>query len=175
LQKTVENINERLDKEMKPWRSVQDGHGEEQVVSWVCETEQEEAREIARLIANLNASGLPFSDIAILARSRASYPKILEELAVLGIPVQPGSTQLGQLRFTTLNAATGAEANIIAGTPVRLATMRVSTSTAWAFPNINPFLPVTGSVIQVVTAAGKTPVTPRTRIENSALARDFCV
>ena len=84
------SINERLDKEMKPWRSVQDGHGEEQVVSWVCETEQEEAREIARLIANLNASGLPFGDIAILARSRASYPKILEELATLGIPVQPG-------------------------------------------------------------------------------------
>jgi DNA helicase-2/ATP-dependent DNA helicase PcrA len=75
---------------MKPWRSADDGHGKEQIVSWVCETEQEEAHEIARLIANLNASGLPFSDIAILARSRAAYPKILEELAALGIPVQPG-------------------------------------------------------------------------------------
>jgi DNA helicase-2/ATP-dependent DNA helicase PcrA len=83
-------IIDRLDKEMKPWRSAEDGHGREQIVSWVCETEQEEAREIARLIANLNASGLPFSDIAILARSRAAYPKILEELAALGIPVQPG-------------------------------------------------------------------------------------
>ena len=83
-------IIDRLDKEMKPWRSADDGHGKEQIVSWVCETEQEEAHEIARLIANLNASGLPFSDIAILARSRAAYPKILEELAALGIPVQPG-------------------------------------------------------------------------------------
>jgi DNA helicase-2/ATP-dependent DNA helicase PcrA len=83
-------IVDRLDKEMKPWRSAGDAQGSDQIVSWVCETEQEEAHEIARLIANLNASGLPFSDIAILARSRAAYPKILEELAALGIPVQPG-------------------------------------------------------------------------------------
>lgn len=83
-------IIDRLEKEMKPWRSIDNGHSAEQIVSWVCETEQEEAHEIARLIANLNASGLPFSDIAILARSRASYPKILEELSALGIPVQPG-------------------------------------------------------------------------------------
>lgn len=84
------SIIDRLEKEMKPWRSTDDGHGVDQIVSWVCETEQEEARVIARLVANLNASGLPFSEIAILARSRAAYPKILEELAVLGIPVQPG-------------------------------------------------------------------------------------
>ena len=83
-------ILDRLDKEMKPWRSAEDGHGVEQIVSWVHETEQEEASEIAKLIANLNAAGLPFSDIAILARSRAAYPKILEELENLGIPVQPG-------------------------------------------------------------------------------------
>lgn len=83
-------IDDRLEKEMKPWRSAEDGHGQEQIVSWVCDTEQEEAAEIARLIANLNASGLPFSDIAILARSRAAYPKILEELTARGIPVQPG-------------------------------------------------------------------------------------
>jgi DNA helicase-2/ATP-dependent DNA helicase PcrA len=75
---------------MKPWRAAEDGHGEEQIVSWACDTEQAEAVEIARLIANLNASGLPYSDIAILARSRAAYPKILEELASRGIPVQPG-------------------------------------------------------------------------------------
>ena len=83
-------INDRLEKEMKPWRTTEDGHGQEQIVSWKCETEQEEAREIARLIANLNASGLPYSDIAILARSRAAYPRILEELTASGIPVQPG-------------------------------------------------------------------------------------
>lgn len=83
-------INDRLDKEMKPWRAAKDGHGEEQIVSWACDTEQDEAVEIARLIANLNASGLPYSDIAILARSRAAYPKILEELAARSIPVQPG-------------------------------------------------------------------------------------
>jgi DNA helicase-2/ATP-dependent DNA helicase PcrA len=83
-------INDRLDKEMKPWRMAEDGHGAEQIVSWVCDTEQEEAQEIARLIANLNASGLPYSDIAILARSRAAYPKILEELTAREIPVQPG-------------------------------------------------------------------------------------
>jgi len=83
-------IEDRLDKEMKPWRLTEDGHGEEQIVSWACDTEQEEAAEIARLIANLNASGLPYNDIAILARSRAAYPKILEELTARGIPVQPG-------------------------------------------------------------------------------------
>jgi DNA helicase-2/ATP-dependent DNA helicase PcrA len=83
-------IIDRLEKEMKPWRSSEDGHEGDQIVSWVCDSEKEEAHEIARLIANLNASGLPFSDIAILARSRAAYPKILEELAALGIPVQPG-------------------------------------------------------------------------------------
>ena len=83
-------IEDRLEKEMKPWRSAEDGHGEKQIVSWVCDTEQDEAAEIARLIANLNASGLPYSDIAILARSRAAYPKILEELSARGIPVQPG-------------------------------------------------------------------------------------
>jgi DNA helicase-2/ATP-dependent DNA helicase PcrA len=83
-------IDDRLEKEMKPWRSAEDGHGEEQIVSWVCDTEQEEAAEIARLIANLNASGLPYSDIAILARGRTAYPKILEELTARGIPVQPG-------------------------------------------------------------------------------------
>jgi DNA helicase II / ATP-dependent DNA helicase PcrA len=83
-------IIDRLEKEMKPSRSSDDVHDEEQIVSWVCDTEQEEAHQIARLIANLNSSGLPFSDIAILARSRAAYPKILEELAALGIPVQPG-------------------------------------------------------------------------------------
>ena len=83
-------IDDRLEKEMKPWRSAEDGHGEQQIVSWVCDTEQEEAAEIARLIANLNASGLPYSDIAILARGRTAYPKILEELTARGIPVQPG-------------------------------------------------------------------------------------
>ena len=83
-------IDDRLDKEMKPWRSTDGGHGKEQIVSWTCNTEQEEAYEIARLIANLNSSGLPYSDIAILARSRAAYPRILEELTARGIPVQPG-------------------------------------------------------------------------------------
>ena len=83
-------INDRLEKVMKPWRSTQEGHGEEQIVSWAIETEQDEAKEIARLIANLNASGLPYSDIAILARSRAAYPRLLEELTAQGIPVQPG-------------------------------------------------------------------------------------
>ena len=82
-------IDDRLEKEMKPWRSSEDGHGEEQIVSWVGDAEQDEAREISRLIANLNASGLPFSDIAILVRGKTAYPKILTELAERGIPVQP--------------------------------------------------------------------------------------
>ncbi len=83
-------INDRLDKEMQPWRSRRDGHEEEQIVAWAQETEQEEAHEIARLISNLNAAGLPFRDIAVLARSRAAYPRIMQELEDLGIPVQPG-------------------------------------------------------------------------------------
>lgn len=83
-------IDDRLEKEMKPWRTRDDGHDKAQVVAWASDSEQDEASEIARLIANLNATGLPYRDIAILARSRAAYPKILNELSARGIPVQPG-------------------------------------------------------------------------------------
>jgi DNA helicase-2/ATP-dependent DNA helicase PcrA len=83
-----QSISDRLDKLMQPWRQKESEFPT--IVSWTQELEQDEASEIARLIKNLNASGLLFSDIAILARGRAAYPKILEELERQGIPVQPG-------------------------------------------------------------------------------------
>jgi len=83
-------VMDRLEKEMKPARLAEDGHGEAQIVSWASDTEMEEAKEISRLIANLHASGLPYADIAVLVRGRSAYPKILEALARIGVPVQPG-------------------------------------------------------------------------------------
>jgi DNA helicase-2/ATP-dependent DNA helicase PcrA len=70
-------IIDRLEKEMKPSRSSDDVHDEEQIVSWVCDTEQEEAHEIARLIANLNSSGLPLGRdgaIEVIRQGINTYP-----------------------------------------------------------------------------------------------------
>ena len=78
-------------------------------------------------------------------------------LSAIPIPGTGASTNGGQIRFTTLSVANASLAVPLAsGVPVRLGTMRVSTSTSWPFPNFNPFLPVTGTAIQVLTVGGKT-------------------
>jgi hypothetical protein len=59
----------RLDKEMRPVRAA----GPVEVVSWTAETEAGECDLIASAIRRLHAEGLPYRDIAVLVRGRASY------------------------------------------------------------------------------------------------------
>lgn len=54
------------------------------------ETEADEAADIAASIKKLAAKGYSYSQIAILVRTRTSYPAILEALELEGIPVTPG-------------------------------------------------------------------------------------
>src|SRR4051812_27695791 len=60
------------------------------VVAWAAEDEQAEAGYIANAILDLNESGVPYRDIAVLVRSRAAYARLLEQFATFDIPVQPG-------------------------------------------------------------------------------------
>ena len=86
----AKTISGRLDKSMKSYRTPEPSHTEAQVVAWSAPTETEEAEHVAEGIAQLHQKGLPYSEIAILVRGRAAYPKILSALAERGIPVQPG-------------------------------------------------------------------------------------
>ena len=45
---------------------------------------------IANLVLDLADEGVRFRDIAVLVRSRAAYPRLVEQFATFGIPVQPG-------------------------------------------------------------------------------------
>ncbi len=81
-------IPERLAKVMGTHRPSTEDLPE--VVVWSAATEAGEAAEIARLIKELHAAGVPFRDVAILVRGRAAYPRLVAELATQGIPVQPG-------------------------------------------------------------------------------------
>jgi DNA helicase-2/ATP-dependent DNA helicase PcrA len=84
----AQSIGGRLEKEMATHRedagpavSISIGHTDEQT----------EAEAIADLVERLHEDkGLPYREIAILVRGRASYPKILDALEAWGIPVQPG-------------------------------------------------------------------------------------
>lgn len=82
-------IPERIDKIMAPYRPPSGGPGPE-VVLWSTSTEVEEAGWIASLLLDLADSGVRFRDIAVLVRSRAAYPRLLEQFTTFGIPVQPG-------------------------------------------------------------------------------------
>lgn len=81
----AESIPSRLDKEM---RSVRDGAAVE-VVSWVADTEVDEANRIADTIHQLHEAGLPYRDVAVLVRTRAAYPALLAAFDDHGVPVQP--------------------------------------------------------------------------------------
>lgn len=84
-----ETIPERIEKTMATHRP---SHGDPapEVVVWAAPTEAEEAGWIANLILELTESGVRFRDIAVLVRSRAAYPRLLEQFATFNIPVQPG-------------------------------------------------------------------------------------
>ena len=82
--KTIPN---RIDKEMNPFR---DGSHTTEIDVWVADDELEEAGWIAQLILDLNEDhGLPFRDIAVLVRTSAAYPKLIEQFNTFDIPVQP--------------------------------------------------------------------------------------
>ncbi|MFG2049624.1 ATP-dependent helicase [Micromonospora sp. NPDC048935] len=85
----AETIPERIDKQMLPKRPSADSPQSE-VVVWTAETETEEAGWIVSYILDLVDDGVPLRDIAVLVRSRAAYPRLVEQFATFGIPVQPG-------------------------------------------------------------------------------------
>ncbi len=82
------SIPNRLDKAMLPFRPAADGG--DAVTAWAADYEIDEAGFIANAILDLNESGLPFRDVAVLVRSRAAYRRLLEQFATFDIPVQPG-------------------------------------------------------------------------------------
>ena len=69
--------------------------GAVEVVTWSADTEPDEAERIAETIKQLHAKGLPYRNIAVLVRTRATYPQLLEAFDAHGVPVQPaGRTEL---------------------------------------------------------------------------------
>ena len=82
-------IPERIEKTMAPHRPASSGTGPE-VVAWSAATEAGEAGWVANLILDLADQGVRYRDIAVLVRGRASYPRLVEQFATFGIPVQPG-------------------------------------------------------------------------------------
>jgi DNA helicase-2/ATP-dependent DNA helicase PcrA len=82
------SIAGRLSKEMAPHRSS--GGGAPEVALWTAPAEIDEAGYIANAILDLADMDVPYSDIAVLVRSRAAYQKLIEQFATFGIPVQPG-------------------------------------------------------------------------------------
>jgi DNA helicase-2/ATP-dependent DNA helicase PcrA len=82
-------IPERIDKTMAPHRPPSSKPGP-QVVVWSAPTEVDEAGWIANLILDLADQGVRYRDIAVLVRGRAAYPRLVEQFATFGIPVQPG-------------------------------------------------------------------------------------
>jgi DNA helicase-2/ATP-dependent DNA helicase PcrA len=84
----AELIEARLPKTMQVDRATA---GEAEVVNWMQETPQDEARVIAEAIKQaVDERGYRYRDVAILCRGRISIPPILDALRALDIPVQPG-------------------------------------------------------------------------------------
>lgn len=77
----------RLDKTMETHRPA--GSGPE-IVVWHSPTELDEAGWIAQVILDLADEGVAYRDIAILVRTSAAYPRLVDQLATFDIPVQPG-------------------------------------------------------------------------------------
>ena len=85
----AETIPDRIEKEMEPHRPAADSKPE--LVVWHGATEAEEAGWIANLVLDLHEKrGVPFRDIAVLVRSSAAYPRLVDQFRTFDIPVQPG-------------------------------------------------------------------------------------
>ncbi|MGI8753286.1 MAG: ATP-dependent helicase [Acidimicrobiales bacterium] len=78
-----------IDKTMLASRSGAAGPAPE-VVVWSVPTEADEAGWIAGFIDELAQSGVAYRDIAVLVRSRAAYPRLVDAFSTFDIPVQPG-------------------------------------------------------------------------------------
>jgi DNA helicase-2/ATP-dependent DNA helicase PcrA len=81
------SIPGRLVKTMLPDRPA--GRTPE-VVVWYSPSELDEAGWIAQTILDLSDRDVQFRDIAVLVRSSASYPRLVDQFATFDIPVQPG-------------------------------------------------------------------------------------
>lgn len=81
----AQSIPGRLPKVMTATRAA----GGVEVVTWFEDMEEDEAAEIAEAIRRLHDKGLAYRDIAILVRSRTSYPRLLAALEDARVPVQP--------------------------------------------------------------------------------------
>lgn len=77
----------RIEKTMQPYRPAGDSPA---VVAWYAPSELDEAGWIASVILDLHDAGVDFRDIAVLVRTSASYPKLVDQFATFDIPVQPG-------------------------------------------------------------------------------------
>lgn len=77
----------RIEKAMQPHRLAGDSPA---VVAWYAQSELDEAGWIASLILDLHDAGFEFRDIAVLVRTSAAYPKLVDQFATFDIPVQPG-------------------------------------------------------------------------------------
>ncbi|TLM69219.1 MAG: ATP-dependent helicase [Deltaproteobacteria bacterium] len=97
-------IPQRLDKEMQSIRQA----GRPEIITWSDDTQEDEARQIARTIERLYAEGYRYRDIAILYRSvRTSAPVMAEVLEEFNIPfscggrtglfIQPAISHFGEL------------------------------------------------------------------------------
>lgn len=83
----AQSIPGRLDKTMDTHRPA---GGDTEIVVWYSPTELDEAGWIAQLILDLADEGVAYRDIAILVRTSAAYPRLVDQLATFDIPVQPG-------------------------------------------------------------------------------------
>ncbi|MGD0876277.1 MAG: ATP-dependent DNA helicase [Acidimicrobiales bacterium] len=81
------SIAGRLEKTMLAHRP---GHAATEIVVWYAQSELDEAGWIAQLILDLADDGVAFRDIAVLVRTSAAYPKLVDQFATFDIPVQPG-------------------------------------------------------------------------------------
>ena len=77
----------RLHKAMETHRA---GGESPEIVVWYSPTELDEAGWIAQLILDFADEGVAYKDIAILVRTSAAYPRLVDQLATFDIPVQPG-------------------------------------------------------------------------------------
>lgn len=76
----------RLEKAMDPDRPP----GPPEVVTWRAPTEADEAELVASAVVRLRGQGYRYRDMAVLARSRTSYPRLLDAFHLHGIPVATG-------------------------------------------------------------------------------------
>jgi DNA helicase-2/ATP-dependent DNA helicase PcrA len=84
--RVARTIAPRLPKTMRPHRPAVGALP--QIVLWHQDDELSEAGWITSMIVDLNERGVRFRDIAVLVRSRAVYPRLIDQLSSFDVPVQ---------------------------------------------------------------------------------------